>query len=158
MIVEINQYYLPTLYMVVYLLAMLSCFIIKTKTSYLTILVLSAMAYAGWNDSLWFNAENLAIYELFVLSAMFFAFDGKFGTRLMFLTFAMIMVNSICFYFNVYDLYRLSGINLLFLAQCVITIKASYNTHKLREYRRRLGHGFFWAFEDNGVSINKMVQ
>ena len=139
-------------------MAVFGCIAVKTKISMLTILVLSAMVYAGGDQNLWGNAQNLAIYELFCLSAMFFVFEGKFGTRLMFTVFLMILTNVLCYQFEVYESIRQSIISLLFLSQCVITLKASYNTHKVRVYRQGMRHVNFWAFEDSISLDNKMVQ
>lgn len=157
MIVPLFQVYLPAFYMVVYMVAIAGCFAVKTKTSHLTILVLSAMLYASWNDNLWLNAESMAIFELFVLCVMFFVFDGKFGTRLMWLTFSMISINSLSVQFDIYVSIRHSLLSLLFLAQCVITLKASYNTHKLRDYRKLHRGGYFWDNKDDNINHRKMV-
>ncbi len=149
--------YLPVFYMTVYLVAIAGCFAVRTKTSFLTIIVLSAMAYAGWDQDLWRDAQNMAIFELFVLSAMFFVFEGKFGTRLIFLTFLMIMANVLCLQFDVWESVRQSLISLLFFSQCVITLKASYNTHKIRGYRKKTDDMHFWARANGIISNDKMV-
>ena len=153
------MYYFPVFYMIMYVLAIAGCLAVRTHVSFLTIIVLSAMQYAGWNLELWRDAQNMAIFELFVLSAMFFAFEGKFGTRLMAIVFAMIMTNVLCIQFEIYESIRQSIISLLFLSACIITLKASYNTHKVRNYKQRISDdGHFWAREDGLIHGNKMVQ
>ena len=119
------------LYLLFYFAAAYACLRAHTRLSITAFMVLSAFVYAAWTPSLWNSAENLAIFEFAMIAVMFFLLEGKLGNRFIILTFGMLLANSISPLFPSPDL-RWWIINALFMCQCIIAIKDSYNTHKLK--------------------------
>lgn len=162
MIYDITHYYLPAFYIILYLFTVgIGCIVIKTQTSFFSAIYLTAFVFAVSNEALWWDARSMAAFEMILLFTMFFVFEGKFGTRFMFITLLMIAVNVIADPFSdlpITNTIRPALINLLFFSLCGITLRASYNTRQLRKKKAELGNDSFYAFEKSVLPFQKMVQ
>lgn len=119
--------YLPMFYLGVFIIA-LSLAIRADHwraAMFLTLLYLIA-----WIPEIWLNAPmhmlaNLALFGLITLT-----YTTALGWWLSVLTCFMMLNNGYFTLTEGSEFYRLSVINLLFLAQCLLTIRYSYNFHK----------------------------
>lgn len=156
---------LPISYIILYALAVSMCVYMGTKTSALAVVFLSMMILPAWVDDyeVWDSAKNMLSYDCLCLALMFFlssASKNKYFTVFMFLTLLMIINGAIYLQFPFGEFYRKNILNILFASQCIITIRASYNLDqavKLKQYQKRLKHGFFNTFEVNITNYSKTV-
>ena len=134
--------YIPFFYLGVFLIALVLSMRadLWRCATFLTLLYLIA-----WVPEIWLNAPvhmlvNLALFGLITLT-----YATRLGWWLSILTCMMMLNNGYFSLIEGSEFYRHSIINLLFLAQCLLTIGFSYTSHKSHKREFSDGEGTLQA-------------
>lgn len=152
-------------YIAIYLVTALYCVIAQNQIAFASAVFLSFLAGQGWIMDLWLNPDNMAVYHLALITLMYFAFHCNHGTRLLKLTFLMLIADCIWIVLPEMNLTRntwnlphslfwwQSSLNILFFIACVITLKSCYDTRLVNRYQARVEHDKFIAFESDKIRV-----
>ena len=138
----IALYYLPLFYFGVFVLALILAI---HADLWRCGIILTLIYLIAWIPEIWLNAPvhmvvNLALFGLITLT-----YTNALGWRLSVLTCLMMLTNGYFTLTEQPEFYRHSVINLLFLAQCIFTIRFSYNSHNSRKRGSASAKGMFQA-------------
>lgn len=139
MLNQITLYWLPALYFALFVGALFCSHSWKLITG------LAILYFAAWLDPIWYDAKALMLvnWGVFVL---LYAFGNDEAVRKVgLLTMVMLICNGIFLLYPFGEFYRLSAINLLFVAQCLLTIGEGHKTLKLTNQDKDGGNGYFMA-------------
>jgi len=80
-------------YLLMWVAATYRCASIDTNTAFKCAIFLGAIAFAGWNSTLWQSPANMAAWHLLIVVSALIFFNSKIGLRLAFLTLCMMVVD-----------------------------------------------------------------